>query len=195
MPLLRPVSRPRRGVAAALAAACAVAVLLSGCTGGDPAASPAPSADAAEPIFATDEEALAAAESAYDQYRTTSAMILAEGGAAPERIVPFVTATYAVTLAEEFEAFRSAGARTIGDSTIDTVSLVDRSEADDSAEVSIYLCRDLTSVRVLGPDSSDITPSDRQNRVPSHVFLVSSADEASVLIVDRVEKWQGEDFC
>ena len=64
--------RPSRGVrsCAALTIAGLTALLLGGCVG-EPAPTPTPSAStagAAEPIFASDEEALAAAEAAYRAY-------------------------------------------------------------------------------------------------------------------------------
>ena len=72
-----PLIRTARGrVAASAAAGVLVALLLGGCTGTPaPTASPTPSASAAEPVFASDEEALAAAVEAYEKYRAASALI------------------------------------------------------------------------------------------------------------------------
>lgn len=195
MSLSRSTRRSRPGALAALAAAGALVSLLSGCVGGGPSPSPSPSADAAEPIFASDEEALAAAVEAYEAYQDVSATILAESGEAPERIDLYVTPAHAAQLREEFEAFRVAGARADGAGTFDTTSLVSSTSTDDLAAVSIYLCRDVTDVRVYGPDGSDVTPSGRQDRVPSQAFLVSDPATPSKLIIDRIEKWSGDDFC
>ncbi|RXZ47625.1 hypothetical protein ESP57_13865 [Agromyces fucosus] len=195
MSLSRPMRRSRPRVAAALAAAGALALLLSGCVGDAPTPSPSPSADAAEPIFASDEEALAAAVEAYELYQGASTTILAESGAHPERIDPFVTPAHSDLLAEEFGAFLAAGARTQGASTFDTTSLVDKSEADGLAQVSIYLCRDVSDVRIIGPDGSDVTPVDRDNRVPSQAFLVSNPEVPRTLLIDRIDEWSGDDFC
>ena len=68
-----PDARPRRltpRVAAMLGSAGVLAVALSGCAGAPAASStPPPTASAsAAPIFASDEEALAAAEAAYEGY-------------------------------------------------------------------------------------------------------------------------------
>ncbi len=64
---------------------------LTGCVDGDrlPTLPPTPTST---PIFASEEEALAAAEEAYAAYLEMSNLISSEGGVEPERIAPFVTA-------------------------------------------------------------------------------------------------------
>ena len=76
-------------------------LLLAGCGGGDPIPT-LPPTPSATPIFASEEEALAAAEDAYAAYRGMSDQISAEGGANPERIAPFVTES---RLADELRGF------------------------------------------------------------------------------------------
>src|SRR5688572_12399756 len=166
-------ARARRHVGA-LAAAGVLAVVLGGC-GGAPAATPSatPSASSAEPIFASDEEALAAATAAYEKYRVVSAQISADGGRDADRIDTVVSSDYAATLKEEFAAFQSLGVRAIGEVKVDSISLSEWSGKDESVEVSIYLCRDVTDVQIIGPDSEDATPADRAERTPTLAFLVS----------------------
>ena len=195
MSLFRTRSHSRRRAGAALAAAGAIALLLSGCTGGAPAPSPTPSADAAEPIFASDEEALAAAVEAYERYRDVSGAITEQGGADAERISGVVTPAFASTLREEFAALANLGLRTSGSTLIDTTSLVRNDVAKDGAEVAIYLCRDVSSVRVIDANGLDVTPADRPVRVPSQAFFVSSDEDANSLLVSGVEEWVGDDFC
>ena len=60
MPISRPKRRPLRRPGAALVAAGALALMLTGCVGA-PGATPTPTPTEAAPIFASDEEALAAA--------------------------------------------------------------------------------------------------------------------------------------
>ena len=60
------------------------ALLLSGCLPQQPTATPPPEATAA-PIFASDEEALAAATAAYAAYLAMSDQILKDGGKDPDR--------------------------------------------------------------------------------------------------------------
>ena len=92
--------RLRAGAMAALAAVTLLAV--SGCTGA-PGATPAPtSSAAANPIFATDEEALAAAEAAYEKYSEASALVAGDGGVNPDRVDAAVSPEYAADLHREF---------------------------------------------------------------------------------------------
>ncbi|WP_157421729.1 hypothetical protein [Agromyces sp. Leaf222] len=188
-----------RGVAlaATAAAALACAISLSGCGASpEPTAAPTPAAsDAAAPIFASDEEALAAAVAAYEAYAEASDAIMREAGANPGRLEGLVTARYAPQLYKEFESIAESGIRVDGPSKVDTTSIATRDESDGSAEVSIYMCRDVTGVRVLNAAGDDITPPDREDRVPSQAFLVSSANDAHILVVDEVTRWSGKSFC
>jgi hypothetical protein len=189
------ISRP---IATALAAAGLAGVLVFGLSACSPEPAPKPSptpSASAEPIFASDEEALAAAVKAYEAYAEVSDAITADGGDRPERIDPFVTPEFAKAAHDEFAAFEAAGVSSKGAISIDTVSLVQHSERDEVAKVSIYLCRDVSETALLGPDSQDITPTDRQERVPSKADFVSSETGSPELRVDGIEKWSGDNFC
>ncbi|MFE6965539.1 hypothetical protein ACFVAJ_10510 [Agromyces sp. NPDC057679] len=180
---------------AALAAAGALALVLSACAPeAEPSPEPTPTAGAA-PIFASDEEALAAAVEAYEKYAAVSRAIMEDGGAEAGRIEAVVSERYAPTLVAEFEAFKLAGVRSTGGSSFDGASLVDRTESAGEAEVSIYLCRDVANVRLVDAAGLDRTPQDRKDRVPSQAFLVSSPEAPDALVVDGVEQWLGDDFC
>ncbi len=193
MPLLRPVPRPRRGVAAALAAAGAVALLLSGCTGGAPAASPSPSADAAEPIFATDEEALAAAVEAYEAYMAVDAQIGEDGGSDPERILGVVSEEYSLDVIAEYEDLADHGYKVTGTSTIDTTSLVEKAGNESHAVVTIYACVGVGTTRIIDAGGIDITPVNRDPETP--LVLVFAGTNADELKLTRSDLWTGSDFC
>lgn len=194
-----PISRPRRSaprrLAAAVATAGALALALSGCVGAPAPTATTSASSSAEPIFASDEEALVAAEAAYEAYRAASAQITADGGADPNRIDSTVTPDYAASLHDEFETIDELGLRMVGSSRVEQVKLADAAYEDAPAEVSIYLCRDVTEVRIIGPDGADVTPADRDNRTPIQAFLVSAADDERRLVVDKVELWSGNNFC
>jgi hypothetical protein len=170
--------------------------VLTGCSGA-PAAPPSatPSETSVEPIFASDEEALAAAVEAYDRYRAISAEISRDGGEAPERIDVSVTPEYARALHEEFAALNEVGLRMEGTTTIDSISLAEWYGESSVAHVSLYLCRDVSGSRVVGPDSKDVTPVDRRERTPLVAALVSGSGDPRELLVDGVEVWSGDDFC
>lgn len=201
MPLTHP-PRPPLGRAAAgaragagVAIALAATLLLGGCTDSPaPSPSPAPSQSAA-PIFASDEEALAAAVQAYEKYRAASAEISMDGGKDADRITPFVTSAFGETEIEEYRALEEAGLRMIGTTSVDTISFASRSEANGGAAVSFYFCRDVSDARAVNADGEDVTPPDRDERVPLQAFLVSSDEAPALLVVDGVDQWAGDDFC
>lgn len=194
-----PTCRPRRSVprrlAGAVATAGVLALALSGCVGA-PAPSPTPSTPSSpEPIFASDEEALAAAVEAYEIYSSASAEVTADGGAESERVDPTVTHEYADQLHGEFDALKDIGLTMVGETKIERAMLAESASDEQGARVSIYFCRDVSGVRVLGPDGVDVTPADRDDRTPTQAFLVSSSNDPSILLVDGVELWSGDDFC
>ena len=194
-------SRPRRSVTnragAGVVAAASVALLLGGCVG-VPGATPTPTAapsPSPEPIFASDEEALAAAVEAYEAYRAVSAQISVDGGQNAARIEPYVSAEFATTMLSEFASLQKAGLRMEGTTTIDTTSLASWDSTANQAEVSIYLCRDVSGSRAINASGVDVTPPDRVDRQPLQAFLVSGAAGPGALVVDGVELWAGNNFC
>lgn len=188
-----PLSMPRLGGAVAIAAL--VVGLLSGCLGSPaPTASPTPSA-AADPVFASDEEALAAAVAAYEAYRAASAEISMDGGTDANRIRRYVSERFASTVLDEFAALKAEGLRMLGTTAIDTTSLASWSSIDGTTEVSIYLCRDVSGARAVNASGEDVTPDGRDDRVPLQAHLVSDDEDPHVLVVDGVEQWPGDDFC
>jgi hypothetical protein len=182
----------RRGAVAA-AAATGLALVLAGCVGA-PAATPTPSpADTPAPIFASDEEALAAATEAYGGFERVSQTIASESGSSPGRIGDVATSRYTPELLEEFQTYEDLGIHTVGQSTLDSFELVEQTSADGVATVVIYVCRDVSDVRVIDATGNDVTPADRDERAPLVATLVS--EESEHLLVDQVELWAGKDFC
>jgi hypothetical protein len=178
-----------------VAAAGVIALALSGCTGA-PEPTPTPSAptDAAEPIFASDEEALAAAEAAYERYLSVSAEIGADAGEGTERVLDVATAEYAAEVISEFEKMSAQGLRVEGANTLDTTSLLERSELDGRALVSIYGCVGVGTTQILDEQGNDLTPVDRDDRVPL-VLSFESDDGDGRLLVAGSDSWSGDDFC
>lgn len=145
-----------------LAAAVAVALAIAGCV---PAANPAdsPSSEAQpsrEPLFASEEEALAAAEEAYAAYLAMASIISADGGRNPERIEPFVTEDY---LAEELDSaarLQSSGLHIVGVPVVERFTLQFLSYPD----LAAYACQEISEVRVVNRNGVDVTPPDRARK-------------------------------
>ncbi|GAA1759186.1 hypothetical protein [Agromyces humatus] len=192
MPTSRPKRRTPRRLGAALAAAGALALMLTGCVGA-PTPTPTPTPTEAAPIFASDEEALAAAEAAYSTFEDVSRAVAADGGQNDHRIESLVTSDYLPELKGDFMQYREAGIHIEGAVALDTFSLSENAQVGDAATVSIYVCRDVSGIRVLDASGADVTPPDRKDRSPLVAFLVGTSAEE--LLVDKVELWPGDDFC
>jgi len=179
-------------LAAALAAA--TALLLAGCTGDDAIVLPGPDPTTA-PVFATDEDALAAAEVAYGEYLRASDAITAKNGADPNTIGEYVHSEYLPEVLEVFENYRVEGLVTEGVIAFDSVDL--QQYSDDlvgPVTITFYVCLDVTRARLLDAEGDDVTPPERDDRVPLEVSM-ESAERTSELLVKSSELWTGADFC
>ncbi len=186
----------RAGAGGAAAAALAVALLLGSCTGAPgPSASPSPSpTEDAAPIFESDEEALAAAVEAYGAYLAVIDDVGHAGGEDSQRVRSVASAEYAEELIESFERLKEGGLHTDGRTSFDRPKLAETSTGR-TATVSMYLCYDVSDVRVLNTSGQDVTPADRPERTAIQVHLESAPAQPQTLIVEGSETWRGEDFC
>jgi hypothetical protein len=165
-------------------------LLLAGCGGGDPIPT-LPPTPTATPLFASEEEALAAAEEAYAAYSAMSDKISSEGGVDPERIRPFVTEERFQDELRGFETLRESNLRTEGTATLEVLQIQRYDEASGDAEVVFYACWDASASRVLNAVGEDVTPPDREDRLVLEVF-VRTIDGALPLVVESDEAWLGE---
>jgi hypothetical protein len=175
--------------------AALVVLLLAGCVPGDPIITPEPEPDAT-PVFASDDEALAAATEAYAKYLEVSNLIRADGGTAMERIADFVTPGRLDDELNGFKSFSDQGISTVGDIRLDGANLQQYSADETSpAIVTMYVCLDATEVHIVDSHGADVTPTDRPDRQLFEVRLESSATEPSKLLLARSELWSGQDGC
>ncbi len=140
------------------------------------------------PVFASEEEALAAAEESYKRYLRVSDAIAAEGGTHPERLSPYVTPEELRRANEDFGSLQSATRHMQGESKFDSLTL----QRQDAQEIVVYLCLDVSEVRVIDAGGSDVTPASRVDRVPLEVAF---ALDGSELLLDSSDVWDGENFC
>lgn len=186
--------RTSRWIAAALS--LAVIASLSACvTEPEPSPRTSSATPAPDSVFDSDADALAAAIDAYEAYVTMNDRIGAEGGENAERIRPFVTATYAESLISEFDGLRERSLRTSGSTKFDSTRLQSRSQSESGEQLKVYLCLDVTDVRINDVSGGDKTPPDRKVKLPLEISMVSSGDEADRLLVGGSEPWSGDDFC
>jgi len=176
------------------ALAVAAALLLAGCTGDDPIVLPKPDPTTA-PVFATDEEALAAAEVAYGEYLAASDAITAKDGADPNTIGEYVHSEYLPEVLESFEDLRADHLHSKGELSFDGMTL--QQYTDDLASpatISVYVCIVATNARLLDQNDQDVTPAGRDDRVPLEISFQTEEREPNLLIRSS-ELWTGADFC
>lgn len=170
-------------------------LLLAGCVPGEPVVTPEPDPDVT-PVFASDEEALAAATEAYARYLEVSDQIAADGGADPDRIRPLVSADRLVVERQQYQALSESGNHQEGSATFDGVQLQQVSYEDgNSSVIVLYLCLDLSNTKLVDIEGHDITPSDIDLRTPFEVSLRGSSSSPLALIVERMERWSGSGVC
>lgn len=145
------------------------------------------------PLFASEEEALAAATAAYEVYHAVASLIVQEGGAEPERIAPYVTEG---RLSEEIESskfYSDNGFRADGAARVTHTRLQQWVEAAGVAEIVMYVCLDVSDARVLDASGRDVTPSSRVDVVALEVVMEGSSTET--LIVAGSQRWPDVSFC
>jgi hypothetical protein len=171
-----------------LAGAVLVALVLSGCLPPKQHETPEPHRTAT-PVFASEEEALAAAEEAYREYLRVSDLIASEGGEDPERLAPFVTPDWLDKEKEVFASIQLSGRRSVGTTAVSSMTL----QAVEAEVMSVYVCLDTRLSRVLDAEGIDVTPEDRPAIVDLELTFDIETDGA--LVLARSEPWPTGSFC
>ncbi|MCU1579569.1 MAG: hypothetical protein JWP19_1773 [Rhodoglobus sp.] len=169
-------------------------LLLSGCLPQSPTVTPTPQ-PSSTPVFASDEEALAAAEAAYRAFQKTSDEILAEGGTRPERIDAFAVGAAADTEKEGFADFVRKGYRSTGLTTFDNFSLeaFDPLAAEGRDIVRAYLCSDVSGVNVVDLTGTSVVAPDRPTKTAFEVGF--DLRPPLLLVVSSKDVWDGGGVC
>jgi len=152
-------------------------LLLAGCIPKQERPEPTPT-----PVFASEEEALAAAEEAYAAYLAISDLIASEGGADPERLAPYVTEDWLSHEINSFDQFRESGNHLQGFSDLISVDLQQYSDR----KVLVLTCVSYLQAPIYDADGQNVTPIDRPDRaslttsfdVREGALLVSGSDIA-----------------
>lgn len=194
MPIRRPRRVARGRVAAIAAVGATLGVLLTGCVGA-PAPAPTPTEESTvAPIFASDEEALAAAEAAYERFIDTTTMITNNGGATSEELESVATGAALDEESDAAKRFREEGLRTIGTVTfrVHKLQSVAR-DADARTVITVYVCDDLREVDLLNAAGESMVVEGRVVDVP-YIVAVTATD-ANNLRVSEKELWTRDNFC
>ncbi len=174
---------------AAAPIALLAAMALAGCT----APEPEPTQTVVptdEPLFASEEEALAAAEEAYTEYVGAVNQALASGGDELTDLESLASPEVADIQRQGFEEYRSGGLRAVGKITVDSFTL----QGDWRDErVAFYVCRDVSNVDVLDGSGRSVVSADRLDRGGFEAEIRAKADGS--LEISRDDPWSGASFC
>lgn len=189
--------RPRVALASI---ACALLLGVTACSptdadGPDGSAAPPSAAATDEPIFASDEEALAAAVEAYEAYVAASARVASSGGEESESITPLIGPEFDAVVQEEFAALRESELRLIGETVHYNERLQSLDLEGESVTIQLLICRDISGTRLIRTDGEDVTPEGRDLIQASRVDLSTDAPGSANLIVVDAERLEDEEGC
>ena len=167
------------------AAAALLLTSLAGCIDPGPVKTPVPT-PSATPVFASDEEALAAAEAAYAAYQVVEDAIFAEGGANPERLTAVASRDFLDASLAGFDSIRSKGWRSVGKSAITSVDLQAYDPtASDIDIITVYLCDDVSAVDVLDSSGVSVVSPQRPDRTLFEVRFDLEPVSKALLVASR----------
>ncbi|WP_157156023.1 MULTISPECIES: hypothetical protein [unclassified Diaminobutyricimonas] len=188
----RPVARDA-AIGLAVSVGLALSLALVGCS--PDAAVPTPPEPTTEPIFASDEEALAAAEQAYAAYVSVSDQVMTAGAADIEPLRSVVSPRFYETEVPSLEEFHAAGYRTTGTTKVRDVRLQQFNPDSTTDVVVIYLCSDVSAVDVLDKDGRSVVGPERPNETSFEIGFDVTSDAPPEIAVAWREPWQGTATC
>ena len=181
-----------------MAGVAGAVVLLVGTSGCATEPAPAPTASAsssptpAAPVFASDEEALAAATEAYANYLAVSNSVAQSGGKDSQQMA---TVAVGEALEEELQSLSELSkAERVGVGDVKFDSLTIQSAELNSGSVTAYVCLDVSETDVIDNAGTSVLPPDRVDRLPLEVSFTADKD-ANVLLLERTRSWGGSNFC
>ncbi len=178
---------------ALVALAIALAVPLAACTEATRIPDAEPSSEVA-PLFASDEEALAAATAAYEEYLSASEAIAASPPFDLDPLRTLATAEYLERESALFAELQANGYRIVGRTALAKSQLQQWYQDLEFGHVVIfYACLDVSGGRLLDEEGNDITSAERSDLANIEVEVVEG--EAGDLLLNRTDSWYGEPVC
>ncbi|QTX05641.1 hypothetical protein [Agromyces archimandritae] len=171
----------------------ALLVPLAACSSEpEPTAKPTPSETPVAKIFETDEEALAAAEEAYQRWIDTFLASTAKGADAAD-LEAAAEGSALRDLESDIQEFQKNGEHVVGDITFTFVETVDSYESQDrGAVVAVRACEDVSAVDVLDASGKSVVLPDRVDLVPYSLVIEGTT---TTLKVSERTLWTRENFC
>ncbi|HWH27147.1 MAG TPA: hypothetical protein VNT53_10945 [Pseudolysinimonas sp.] len=170
----------------------AAALVLTGCVQPSPSpSSPAPSATA---VFASEDEALAAAKAAYEKYQTVTNALGNDGWKDTSQLASVARSAALRDEIKTASEFAAKGYVLVGQSSFDSMRLQSTDYSGRGKVVlTVYACVDVSGTDVRDATGASVVPANRDSRVPFEIDIDNHDD--GILKVARSEAWSGEDFC
>lgn len=186
---MRPSFRP-----AAVALVLLAALAASGCAP-EPVAPHTP-APTSTPPFASDEEALAAAEEAYAAYQKVEDEVLLKGGVDDGRIRSVAVRDALLAATTGFESFQEKEYRATGSTSFDSVELQQYSPNAPGGEDAViaYMCLDFSQTDVLNAQNVSVVREERLLRQPFQMKFDFDLSQNKLLLSSR-DPWTDNGQC
>ncbi|NQX27710.1 hypothetical protein HQQ81_10190 [Microbacteriaceae bacterium VKM Ac-2854] len=138
---------------------------------------------AAAEIFATDDDALAAAQAAFQRFLDATNTIEADGGSGTDALANVVSGDLLTQMTSSYAEMASAGVHSVGATTFDGATFTSRAMEGDAESVTIGACVDSTDTKVVDASGATQNPPDSRARVPFEVE-VSATSPTAVTVVN-----------
>jgi hypothetical protein len=195
---MRSITRAR--TAAHLAAVIALVVLaglVSGCSPSEPLVSTVPTSSSSAAPFASDDEALAAAQATYEDFMAVANQIMAEGGVAPERLDALATAKVAMPEKDGLSRLAQRNLRISGKPRVTAAAL--QAYATESRDgkniITAYFCVDGSETSVIDSDGRSVVDKSGSNLTAFEVSFDLVDEVPPLLIVSEKTLWEGSGVC
>ncbi|MCU1423609.1 MAG: hypothetical protein JWN36_3260 [Microbacteriaceae bacterium] len=163
-------------------------LVLTGCVGSDPTVTPAPT-PTSTPLFASDAEALKAAEAAYKRYTDVTVSLLTDGGDYKTELPKVVTGALLKADLKTFDAARSAGLKASGSVTYRNFR-IETIEAASDEPVRAYVCEDVSQFRLVDSSGNSVVSKDRPDTATYELAFQLVGDHE--LRISHDEVWSTE---
>jgi hypothetical protein len=178
--------------ATALGLTLLAAGALAACSPDDPVEPPDP-VPSRTPVFASEEEALAAAEELYGKYEKVTDAIAQAGWSDLNGLEQVLRGDALEAEQKAALDLEGKGLHQVGNSSFDSLSLQTVSDqGKGSVELVVYVCGDVSGVDVVDKNGDSVVSPERPDRQPLEVTI---DDLDGALKISRRDAWTGADFC
>ncbi|WP_129590522.1 hypothetical protein [Cryobacterium aureum] len=178
---------------------------LSGCAATQapaPIESTAPTAEATTaptetpPVFASNDEALAAAEAAYSNYLAAGDAAGAIDSDSWKEFLALSTGPEHDATVQSRELMQQKGWSFAGRTQFDSMVVQSSKPLPNSTwEIRTYLCLDLSATDTVNETGDSVVSHDGTQRSPMLVVFVTPNENSHQLLISESPLWSGSDFC